>query len=158
MYTCEGLKKYREQMKKAIGAYDDIPVELLKVAISAGNRKIGKVLNVSLPPMFTCGNCAECIKYCYDVKACLQYKNALNARARNLSILSRDFDGYFRQIRSRMSRRRVNKFFRFHVAGDMVSARYLDEVVKTARLFPEWIIWTYTKEFELVNEYVRTHG
>lgn len=158
MYTCEGLKKYRELMEKAIGYYETEPVESLMVSISAGNRKIGRVLNVSLPPMFTCGNCAECIRYCYDVKACLQYKNVLMARARNLVILRRNFAGYFAQIRHRMSRKKKNKYFRFHVAGDMVSAEYLAEVIKTAEMFPEWIIWTYTKEYELINEYVRTHG
>lgn len=158
MYTCEGLKKYKEQMIKAIGYYEEIPVESLNVSISSGNRKIGRVLNVSLPPIFTCGNCAECFKFCYDIKACLQYKNAMMARARNLVILRNNFEQYFAQIRGKMSRRKLNKFFRFHVAGDMVSPEYLDEVVKTARMFPDWVIWTYTKEYELINEYVRTHG
>jgi len=158
MYSCEGLKKYREAMQKAIGYYESIDVEGLEIVISIGNRKIGRVLNVSLPPMFTCGNCAECIKYCYDVKACLQYKNVLYARAKNLVILRKNFTGYFEQIRHRMARKKTNKFFRFHVAGDMVSAEYLAEVVKTARLFPDWVIWTYTKEYQLINEYVRTHG
>ena len=158
MYTCDGLKKYREQMAKAIGYYDGIPAENLEICISTGNRKIGKVWNISLPAMFTCGNCAECIKWCYDVKACLQYKNVTMARAKNYSILKRDFAGYWNRLRRRMARKRTNKYFRFHVSGDITSSEYLDEMVKTARMFPEWIIWTYTKEYDLVNEYVRKHG
>lgn len=145
-------------MEKAIAEYDNIPAEELKIAISTGNKKIGKVLNISIPPIFTCGNCAQCFKYCYDIKACLQYKNVTMARARNYSILKRNFSGYFEQIQNRMKRRKTNKFFRFHVAGDMISAEYLDNVIKTAGMFPDWTIWTYTKEYELVNEYVRTHG
>lgn len=158
MYSCEGIRKYRDQMRDAISYFEGMPAENLQVSISCGNRKIGKVLNISLPAIFTCGNCAECYKFCYDVKACLQYKNVIMARARNYVILNRNFSGYFQQIRNRMERRRTNKFFRFHVSGDMVSAEYLSEVIKTALMFPEWVIWTYTKEYELVNEYVCTHG
>lgn len=158
MYTCEGLNKYREQLRKAIGYYNDIPVENLNVSISTGNRKIGRVLNVSLPAIFTCGNCAECFKFCYDVKACLQYKNVTMARARNYSILKRDMQRYFDGIRNKMGKRRANKYFRFHVSGDIVSVEYFREMVKTARMFPEWVIWTYTKEYELVNAYVRENG
>lgn len=158
MYTCKGLAKYREQMQKAINYYNSVSVENLEITISCGNRKIGKVLNVSLPAAYTCGNCAECIKYCYDVKACLQYKNALNARAKNYSILIRDMALYFDGIRHRMSRKRTNKFFRFHVSGDIINEQYLEEMIKTAKMFPEWHIWTYTKEYNLVNEFVRKHG
>ena len=158
MYTCEGLKKYRSKMLESIGYYDSIPVEQLKVALSSGNRKIGLVLNVSLPAIFTCRNCAECFKWCYDIKACLQYKNAMEARARNYSILRRDMALYFNQIRGKMSRKKKNKFFRFHVSGDIVSTDYLSEMIKTAKMFPEWRIWTYTKEYNLVNDYIRKHG
>ena len=40
------------------------------LAISKGNRKIGRVMNVSLMPVRTCKNCKECKHYCYDIKAC----------------------------------------------------------------------------------------
>ena len=158
MYTCEGLRKYKEAMARAIGEYDAVPVELLELCVSTGNKKIGKVYNVSLPPAFTCGNCAECFKYCYDIKACLQYKNVTLARAKNYSILKRDFVAYWDKLRAKMGRKRKNKYFRFHVAGDITSAEYLAEMVKTARMFPEWVIWTYTKQYDLVNEFVRSHG
>ena len=158
MYTCEGLKKYRVMMKKAVDYYEDIPVDDLEISLSSGNRKIGHVLNVSLPPIFTCGNCAECFKYCYDIKACLQYKNVTYARARNYSILKRDFNGYFEQIQDCMKRRRKNKYFRFHVAGDITTIKYLDNMIKTAKMFPDWVIWTYTKEYDLVNNYVSRNG
>lgn len=158
MYTCDGMKKYREQMKEAIAEYMAIPAEDLKVSISAGNRKIGHVLNVSLPPLFTCGNCSECARYCYDIKACIQYKNVLKARARNYAILTRNAVEYWEQIRGKMARRKKNLFFRFHVAGDIVNAEYLRNMIETAKMFPLWTIWTYTKEYAIVNEYVRKHG
>ena len=84
----------------------------VKMCISTGNRKIGRVLNVSLPPVLTCANCSECKYLCYDIKACLQYANVVDARARNLAILRADRDEYFRRIDDKLSRRRTNKFFR----------------------------------------------
>lgn len=80
MYTKEGLKKYIDTMKETINDYSKTDIEQLHIVISSGNRKIGRVMNVSIPAGMTCGNCTGCLKYCYDIKACLQYKNVMNAR------------------------------------------------------------------------------
>lgn len=133
----------------------------IKMCISSGNIKIGRVLNVSLPPMITCGKACvgTCDHYCYDIKACNLYANTvIDARARNFVLWIKDHDEYFRRIDEKMSRRRKNKYFRFHVSGDIVSAEYLDRMCKLARKHPDFVIWTYTKQYALVNEYVRTHG
>jgi hypothetical protein len=159
MYSNESLRKYREQLEKAIAFYAKFPVESLSVCISSGNMKIGRVLNVSLPPLVTCGkNCAVCMHKCYDIKACLQYENVMNARSRNYVILRENARIYWEQIRAKMARRRKNKFFRFHVAGDIISTEYLSEMIKTARMFPDFRIWTYTKQYDIVNAYVSNHG
>lgn len=31
-------------------------------------------------------------------------------------------------------------------------------MVRIARNHPDWIFWTYTKQYALVNQYVKTHG
>ena len=36
------------------------------VKISNGNAKLGKIPNISLPPIKACGNCEECKKDCYE--------------------------------------------------------------------------------------------
>ena len=158
MFTKKALKNYLSRLQNALNEYEQINPETLKICISTGNRKIGLVWNISLPPIVCCGNCKECKNYCYDIKACNQYSNVVKARARNFSILSRDYDGYWKQIRDRLSRKKSNKFFRFHVGGDFTTEKYFADMVKTARMFPDFIIWTYTKSYDVVNEYVRKHG
>lgn len=159
MFSKEGLKAYHRRMDDAIEWYARFPVESLTMCISTGNRKIGRVWNVSLPPILSCGgNCKECKNYCYDVKACNQYTNVCKARARNYSILKRNFDLYWEQLRAKLAKKRTFKYFRFHVGGDFTTAEYFAEMVKTARMFPDFRFWTYTKSYNIVNEYVRKHG
>ena len=39
-----------------------------------------------------------------------------------------------------------------------MTAEYFQEMIKTARMFPNIVFWTYTKSHDIVNEYVRKHG
>lgn len=134
-------------------------VSEIKMCISPGNRKIGRVMNVSLPPIVTCHNCAGCKFYCYDVKACVQYPNTvIDARVRNLVVLEKDMDEYFRRIREKIARRRRNLYFRWHVAGDIPNMEYFIEMVNIARDFPNFTFWTYTKYYAIVNEYCDKYG
>ena len=57
-----------------------------------------------------------------------------------------------------MSKRRTNKFFRFHVAGDIIDVDYFDRMVKLSRKHSDFVIWTYTKNYAVVNSYVQQHG
>ena len=129
------------------------------MAISKGNRKIGRVMNVSLPPIVTCANCSGCKNLCYDVKACLQYPNTvIDARVRNWSIFMKDRDEYFARIDAAMNARRKNKYFRWHVAGDIVDYDHFDRIINNARKHPDFIIWTYTKNYSVVNAWIEKNG
>lgn len=130
----------------------------LRVAISTGNRKIGNVLNVSIAPLVTCGNCKECSKYCYDLKACLQYENVRNARARNTAILQFDRDSYFAQVENKIAKRRGNFYFRWHVSGEIPDIDYLNRMIEIARRYPHFTFWTYTKMYGIVNNWCYQHG
>lgn len=159
MYSKESIKKVINLMNERRAYYAPIAIDHIKMAISTGNRKIGRVMNVSLPPIMTCANCKECKYLCYDVKACLQYPNTvIDARIRNLSILTKDRNEYFNRIDAAMSRRRKNKFFRWHVAGDIIDVDYFDRMAENARKHSDFIIWTYTKNYAVVNEWIRQHG
>lgn len=153
--TIKNTIKKLQEMKKA---YDREKVDLLKVCISKGNRKIGRVMNVSLPPILTCANCKECKFLCYDVKAVNAYPSVLRARARNLSILERDPEKYFSAIRKALKGRKKDKYFRWHVAGDIPSMEYLLEMVAIAKEFPQFVFWTYTKNYIIVNYYCMKYG
>jgi len=159
MYSEKSLKKLVNLMKKQGNVLAKIPVEDIKMAISKGNRKIGRVMNVSLPPLLTCANCAGCSKLCYDIKACLQYPDTvIDARMRNLTILQKDREEYFRRINDAISRRRKHKFFRWHVAGDVVDIDYFSRMVGIAFLHPDFKFWTYTKNYAVVNRWVDENG
>lgn len=160
MYSKETIRKVTDMLKSKTREYiAQGDAGAIKMAISKGNRKIGRVMNVSLPPILTCANCKECKYLCYDIKACAQYPNTvIDARARNLAILRLNRDEYFKRIDDAMNRRRVNKFFRWHVSGDIVDIDYFDRMVKNARKHSDFIVWTYTKNYKVVNEWIERNG
>ncbi len=159
MYSVESLRKVVTLMNTRKRELSALPVEQIPLCISTGNRKIGRVMNVSLPPILSCANCAGCSKLCYDIKACLQYPNTvIDARMRNFSVLIRDRERYFSVIEQAISRRRKNKFFRWHVAGDIVDADYFQHMVDIAAKHPDFVFWTYTKNYKVVNSWVAEHG
>lgn len=156
MLTIESLKKYHEKLEERIAFYDAIPLESLTVSISKGNKKVGSVDNVSLPSDKTCPHCKDCQLACYDKKACLQYPNVINARAKNYSIMKRSLEKYFNDIREWL--KKSKKPFRFHVGGDIVNEEYLDGMVKVTNEISNNLDWTYTKSQDIVNEYIRKNG
>ena len=157
-YKMESIKKVvklAKETEKKIIKTGKAP----KICISKGNRKIGKVMNVSLMPVLTCHNCTECKKLCYDIKACLQYPNTvIDARMRNTVLATYYRDEYFRLIDEACSRRRLHKFFRWHVAGDMLDMDYFKRVLTVCRNHPDFKFWTYTKYYGLINEYCDKYG
>ena len=159
MYSIESIKKMVKLMNTRRASLEARGSDSIKMCISNGNRKIGRVMNVSLPPVLSCGNCKECMHYCYDIKACLQYPDTvIDARLRNFVILLQDRDRYFSEIDNKMARRRLNKYFRWHVAGDIIDADYFDRMVKIAVNHPDFVIWTYTKMYSIVNEWIAKNG
>ena len=159
MLKKESIKKVIRLLNEKEREYNDINVEDIALCISDGNKKIGRVLNVSLPPIKTCPNCKECMFYCYDVKACLQYPNTvIDARIRNYTILKKDRKLYFETIEKAIAKRRTNKYFRWHVSGDIVDIDYLENMIEIAKRHSDFIFWTYTKNYKVVNEYCEQYG
>jgi len=157
-YSTTTLTKVIRNLKARISYWKRQGIEAIKVCISSGNRKIGRVMNVSLAPIITCANCKECMHFCYDIKACLQYFNVLDARARNTALVMICREKYFTAIREKIARRKKNKYFRWHVSGDIVDIDYLKEMIAIAHENPDFIFWTYTKAYFIVNEYCKRYG
>lgn len=157
-YSKAAIEKFMNEAKAALDDYMNVPIDQLHLVVSKGNSKIGNVLNVSLLPIFTCHNCKECKNFCYDIKACLQYKNVMNARAMNTALLLRDRDRFFTELDNALNRRKKNKFFRFHVAGDIVDKDYFNRMVELTRKHKDFIFWTYTKHYMIVNSYCDKNG
>lgn len=159
MFAKESIKKVMDMASACYAVLSEKSVDEIKLCISDGNRKIGRVMNVSLMPGRTCHNCSECINYCYDIKACLQYsKTVIDARMRNTVLVEKDRDEFFRRIEDKISRRRKNKFFRWHVAGDILDIDYFNRMVGIARRHDDFVFWTYTKYYTVVNSWIDEHG
>lgn len=158
-YTIETLKKFYDIAESLIAYYMTLPIDQLKICITNGNSKIGHVMNVSLLPIFTCiNNCHGCRFFCYDIKACMQYKNVIMARARNTVLLWRDRDKYFELVEKKISHRRKNKYFRWHVAGDIIDLDYFERMIEIAKNHKDFVFWTYTKQYTIVNNYCDKYG
>ena len=157
-YSKETIIKVMKKANEVTKMYREKGLGAINICISRGNKKIGYVLNVSLMPIMSCGNCKECQKLCYDIKACAMYSGVIPARVRN-TILAMDYrDVYFSEIDKKCTRRKKNKMFRWHVAGDILDKDYLSRMCEIAIRHPDFRFWTYTKMYDLVNEYCDTHG
>ena len=110
-YSHDTLVKVCTMLNLKINEYTLANPDSVKVCISKGNVKIGKVMNFSLAPIITCGNaCKHCMGICYDIKACVQYPNTvIDARARNTALMMIARDRLFMEIDKAMNRRRKNK-------------------------------------------------
>ena len=140
-YTKESINKLLKLAKEYQNILSNQNVNDIKECISNGNTKIGKVMNVSLMPVLTCGNCKECKGFCYDIKACLRYPDTvINARMRNTVLLLEDRNEFFRRVESK------------------IDLDYFIRTVEIARNHPDFIFWTYTKMYKIVNTYCAKCG
>jgi len=120
----------------------------LKISISHGNRKMGEIPSVSLPPVITCAAGCTCARKCYAVKLCRIYKSTRNAYSRNLELLTTDPESYWDQVIKAVS---VSRYFRFHVSGDIPNDAYLHKLIGTAIDNPHCEILCFTKQYDMVN-------
>jgi ferredoxin len=121
--------------------------------ISKGNSKIGKIPNISMTPIKSCGNCKACAKDCYALKAYKQYPNVRKAWDENFEDAKKRRFSYFIEL-SQYLRKHQPKFFRWHVSGDILDQEYLNAMISTARNYPETKFLAFTKmhEFDYSNK------
>ena len=127
----------------------------VKVSISKGNRKMGAIPSVSLPPIITCPQGAPCAAKCYAAKMCRIYPTVKQAYQNNLDILNNDWYEYWRQVHAAVA---TSKYFRFHVSGDIPNFKYFVEMVMVAKKNPGTHILAFTKQYDIVNHYIDTFG
>jgi hypothetical protein len=118
------------------------------ITISDGNRKVGSVPSISLPPVITCNPKAKCFKDCYVLKSYRIYPSVRQAYQKNLNTYNADPDLYFDAISAWLKIRRPT-LFRYHVSGDIPDYHYLSGMVKLAAQFPEIKFLAFTKRYNL---------
>lgn len=126
-----------------------------KVTISKGNRKLGAIPSVSLPPCTTCNPNAPCFKKCYAVKVARIYKTASESYEKNLRILRANPSKYWATV---YESAKMTKFFRYHVSGDIPNGEYFSHMVTIAEMLPDTRFLAFTKQYKTVNDFITNGG
>lgn len=124
------------------------------LSISVGNSKLGAIPSVSLPSVVTCRQC-DCQEKCYARKLERIRPSVARAYQRNLDVLTRDPDTYWREVEGAIM---LSRYFRFHVSGDIPNAEYLSRLVEVASRNQHCEILCFTKRFEFVNAFLYSGG
>lgn len=127
----------------------------MKISISPGNKKMGFIPSVSLPPVKTCAPGCTCAKKCYAAKMCRIYPSVKNAYDRNLEILNANDIEYWWQVKQAAQ---AARFFRFHVSGDIPDAHYFHMMIELARMLPHTNFLAFTKQYNIINEFADQFG
>jgi hypothetical protein len=123
-------------------------MEPLKPKISPGNMKLGKISNISLPPIKTCVKGVPCADgKCYALKAWRQYPGVRKAWQDNLQCYIEDQDNYFAYIAGYIHSKGL-KHFRWHVGGDIPDRDYLRGMIAVAAVSPDTLFLAYTKRYD----------
>lgn len=120
------------------------------VSISSGNMKMGAIPSVSLPSFVTCRAC-DCREKCYAHKLERIRSTVREAYYRNLEILTKEPETYWREVEGAIM---LSRYFRFHVSGDIPNAEYFCRMVDIARRNAHCEILCFTKKYEIVAAYV----
>jgi len=117
------------------------------VSISAGNIKLGGIPNISLPPVKSCADDVPCIGDCYALRSYNQYPVVRHAWNKNL---------YTSTVSLRLYEACVTKwiehhkppYFRWHVAGDITTAKYRNMIIKIAKRYTSVKFMVFTKRYK----------
>jgi hypothetical protein len=120
----------------------------INIHISAGNNKLGSIMNISLPPVVTCHNCSSCNKYCYAVRSYNRFTGTAAGWNENHLLFITDPDRYFSEISKAV---KTQRFFRWHVSGDIVNGAYLAGMIRVAMENPKCEFLAFTKAYQIVN-------
>ena len=116
--------------------------------LSPGNSKLGKIHNISLPPIKTCVKGVPCADgKCYALKAWRQYPGVREAWQHNLEAYLKHPKEYFEIISDYIYGKSL-KYFRWHVGGDIPTVEYLEGMIRVALENPSTQFLAYTKRYE----------
>ena len=141
----KSIRKAVMNFNHARNVYDGDPI---KIHISAGNMKLGAIMNISLPPVTTCHNCSCCKNYCYAVRSYNRLPDTAAAWNENYLLFISDPDRYFHEISKAV---KTQRFFRWHVSGEIVNGSYLAGMIRVANENPKCEFLAFTKAYQIVN-------
>ena len=120
----------------------------VSIQISSGNSKLGAIMNISLPPVVTCHNCSSCKNYCYAVRTYNRFTGTAESWNANYLLYLTDPVTYFEEISAAV---KTQRFFRWHVSGDIVDLNYLYGMIRVALDNRKCEFLAFTKAYQIVN-------
>lgn len=119
------------------------------MSVSSGNQKIGNdTLNISLPPVKSCGNCDGCKSQCYALKAYRLYPEVKRNWNENFELWKSNPSEYESLIVNKIAAKNP-RHFRWHVSGDIQDQSYLEMMYRIAKVFPGTRFLAFTKMYSL---------
>lgn len=122
----------------------------MRLKISQGNSKLGRMPNLSLPPIVTCRDNAPCIKDCYAKRFYLMWPNVRNAWDSNLEFYKENPDGFFRELCIYFATEKPKRF-RLFVGGDFPDFEFYERFLDIADTYRDISILCFTKRYEFVD-------
>lgn len=120
----------------------------MRLSISSGNTKLGRIYNISLPPGVSCQKGVPCAGLCYAKKA-WRRSSVRRAWGGNYRAWKQDPMGYFESIAKFCIDHKVERF-RWHVAGDIPTLAYLAGMELVAKCLSETQFLAFTKNKEVM--------
>lgn len=143
--SAAAIKKATDNFFNTWNTYSGYDVN---IHISGGNTKLGSIMNISLPPVVTCHNCGNCSKYCYAVRSYNRFNSTAAGWNENYILFIMDPEKYFYEISKAV---KTQRFFRWHVSGDIVNESYFHGMIRVAAENPKVEFLAFTKAYEIVN-------
>lgn len=128
------------------------------VTLTTGNTKMGRVLNISLPPPRTCSHVLPCyVKGCYAMRSAYNlYSEVRKAWDGNIEVWDASRSRYCDAVNAAIDKVKPD-LFRWHVGGDIPgwmddADLYLRYVVcETAERHPDVRFWMTTKKHAVIT-------
>ena len=119
--------------------------------ISPGNSKLGKIVNISLPPVVSCPKNVPCANDgCYAKRIYKLREVVRNAWNDNFNTYKLDPQKYFNDINMYLKKRskRITRF-RWHTSGDILDQEYYNGMEYVAFENPNIKFLAFTKNKEI---------
>lgn len=129
-----------------------------EISISNHNSKTGSCCNNLAFPTCTCREDAPCkASGCYCMKGRQAMCNVVAAYVRNLMIYNNNHDDFWDQVKFKIKHNPL-PLFRWFDAGDILDYEFFCGMVELAKAFPNIRFMSFTKKYDIVNEWLATNG
>lgn len=173
-YSAETLKKLSEVQNATIAHIIADGLHKYHVRIMPKNQKV-PCPNFGTCPVRNCVNCASCIQSCYVIKAAMRFPWApwdtymdengivrhkpgtMFSECVNAAIYENDVARFWDEIAAALARQR-SAYMRGWESGDNGTVYDVDRQNDMARRNDDKLLWSYTKTWDVVNEWIDENG